>query len=163
MVHVVSKGVYACGDSNRRKNLQREHYYGCAFPASMAVTAVGDLRGGCMQCLSDWNDNANRKITNEMKPPKSFDGMWAAASRSKIYTICFSAALCMEMQCWSNVEGVHALILFACAKVGGKEARRKNYNSLPFIFVLSFVSALSFQSVSNNSVVCCIYCYRIFH
>lgn len=75
MVHVVSKGVSACGDSNRRKNLQREHYYACAFPASMAVSAVGDLRGGCMQCLSDWNDNANRKITNEMKLPKSFDGM----------------------------------------------------------------------------------------
>lgn len=60
----VSKGVQVRADSNRGKNLQGDHNSGCAFPAGMAI------RDGRSPCLSDWNDNAIRKITNEMKHPK---------------------------------------------------------------------------------------------
>lgn len=78
----------------------------------------------------------------------AFGGMWGDASRSKIYMICISAALCMEMQCWSNVEGVHTLILLPCGRVSGKKARRKNYSTLLFIaeilFLVSFVLSVSY-------------------
>lgn len=56
--------------------------------------------------------------------------------------ICLSVALCMEMQCWGKVMGVHTSIFLECARVGRKEARRKNYSSPPFIFVISFVVSL---------------------
>lgn len=46
------------------------------------------------------------------------------------------------MQCWGKVMGVHTSIFLECARVGKKEARRKNYSSLPFIFVISFVVSL---------------------
>lgn len=68
----------------------------------------------------------------------------------------------MEVQCWSNVEGVHTLVL-PCGRVGGKKARRKNYSSLSFtvviLFVVSFVLSVSYL----QSVACSIYCYKILH
>lgn len=45
---------------------------------------------------------------------------------------CGSAALCMKVQCWSNVEGVHTLILLPCGRVGGKKSQEEELQQPPF-------------------------------